>query len=110
MNSRELEPIADKALRFLHEQAAEHGQARANAEHLDDFLKVELARIKGAIIGQQSDAAKTQIALEHPGYRKALEAKKIAQEIHYTNVYKREAAMAFIEAWRTVCSNERANV
>ena len=110
MNPSDLEPKADRALQFLHEKAMEHAQARANASYLDDYLKVEIARLKGAIAGNYSDAAKTQMAYEHPDYRKALEARKIADEIHYTNVFKREAAMAIIEAWRTACSNARANV
>lgn len=110
MNATDLEKKAEKALIFLHEGAMEHAQARANANYLDDYLKVEIARLKGAMAGSQSDAAKTQMALEHPDYRKALEARRIAEEIHYTNVFKREAAMALIEAWRTACSNARANV
>ncbi len=107
MNSKQLEPKAQAALTYLHENAALHGQARAQAEHLDDWLKVELARIKGAVVGVNSDAERTQIALAHPDYRKALEAKKIAAEIHYTNVYKRDAANAFVGAWQTACANER---
>ena len=78
MNATDLEKKAEKALIFLHEGAMEHAQARANANYLDDYLKVEIARLKGAMAGSQSDAAKTQMAL--------------------------------IEAWRTACSNARANV
>lgn len=110
MNATDLEARAEDALLYLHKGAEKHAQARANANYLDDYLKVEIARLKGAMVGSQSDAAKTQMALEHPDYRKALEARRIAEEIHYTNVFKREAAMALIEAWRTACSNARANV
>jgi len=110
VNATDLEKKAEKALIFLHEGAMEHAQARANANYLDDYLKVEIARLKGAMVGSQSDAAKTQMALEHPDYRKALEARKIADEVNYTNLFKREAAKAIIDAWRTACSNERENV
>jgi hypothetical protein len=107
MRSAELEPKAQKALEFLHEKAGEHAQARANADHLEDWLKVELARIKGAIIGVSSDAERTQVALAHQDYRTALEALKTAREVWYTAQFKRGAAEAIIEAWRTCCSNER---
>lgn len=110
MNSKELEPQAERALKFLHEKAGEHGQARANADYMDAFVKSELARIKSTLIYADSDAAKTMEALKSPDYKAALEAKKEADTAHYTNMFKRDAASAIIEAWRTVCSNERANV
>lgn len=110
MNAADLEKKAEKALIFLHEGAMEHAQARANANYLDDYLKVEIARLKGAMVGSQSDAAKTQMALEHPDYRKALEARRIAEEIHYTNVFKREAAVAVLSAWQTCSANERRSI
>lgn len=107
MKASELEPKAQKALEFLDDKSGEHAQARANADYLEDWLKVELARLKGAMIGTTSDAERTQIALAHPDYRKALEALKIAREAWYTAQFKRGAAEAIIEAWRTCCSNER---
>lgn len=118
MNSKELEPQAERALKFLHEKAAEHGQDRANADYMDGWVKAELARIKGQMIEatadgnfiKPSDAAATSGAMRHPDYLEALQAKKEADTKHYTNMFKREAASAIIEAWRTVCSNERANV
>lgn len=108
MNSKELEPQAERALKFLHEKAGEHGIARAQADHLEDWLKVELARIKGAIVGSTSDAERTQIALAHPDYRTALDALKTAREAWYTAQFKRGAAEAILDCWRTACSNERA--
>lgn len=110
MNATDLEKKAEKALIFLHEGAEKHAQDRADADYMADWIKVELARIKGAIVGVQSDAAKTQLALEHPDYRRALEAKRQADELWYTAQFKRGAAEAIIEAWRTACSNARANV
>lgn len=110
MNASDLEARAEDALLYLHKGAEKHAQARANADYMADWIKVELARIKGAIAGVQSDAAKTQLALEHPDYRAALEAKRQADELWYTAQFKRGAAEAIIEAWRTACSNARANV
>lgn len=109
MNSKELEPQADKALKFLHQQAGEHGIARANADYMEDFLKVEIARLKGMMIGL-SDAAATSEALRHPDYLKVLEALRTAREVWYTANFKRGAAEAVLDCWRTACSNERANV
>ena len=109
MKAEELEPKAEKALQFLHEQAGNHAALRAQADHLGSWVKTELARIKGIFVGVSSTQA-TDEALRHPDYLKALEAEKIALEQWYTAQFKREAAMAYIEAWRTACSNARANV
>lgn len=106
MDSKTLEPQAQRALEYLHKQAGQHGQDRANADYLDAFLKSERARLKGQVIGQ-SNAAAEDVALAHPDYLKCLEAKKIADEINYTNLFKREAASAVIAAWQTVSANER---
>ena len=106
MNSAELEPQAQKALEFLHKQAAQHGQDRANADYMDSWVKTEKARIMGTFVGASNAAAET-MALQHAEYLQAIEAKKTADTLHYTNMFKREAASAIIEAWRTVCSNER---
>ena len=110
MNSKELEPRVDKALQFLRDDAMQHAQARANADYMDAWVKLELARIKGLIVGNDSDAAKTAEAMRHPAYLEALQAKKEADREWYTVQFKRDAANALIEAWRTCCSNERANV
>lgn len=106
MKSAELEPKAQKALEFLHEKAGEHAQARANADYMDSWVKLELQRLKGLVIGQ-SDAGATAEAMRHPAYLEALQAKKEADVAWYTAQFKREAAGAIVEAWRTVCSNER---
>ena len=110
MNSKDLEPKAQKALTYLHEKAAEHGIARANADNMDSWVTVELQRIKGLICGDLSDAAKTAEAMRSPDYLEALEARKQAKAIWYEAQFKREAAQAIIEAWRTCCSNERAQI
>lgn len=110
MNSKQLEPKAQAALSYLHENAKLHGEARAQADHMDSFVTLELNRLKGLICGDLSDAAKTAEAMRHPAYASALEARKEAKAIWYEISFKRDAASAFIEAWRTCCSNERANV
>lgn len=110
MNATDLEKKAEKALIFLHEGAEKHAQDRADADYMADWIKVELARIKGAIVGVQSDAAKTQLALEHPDYRRALEAKRQADELWYTAQFKRGAAESILSAWQTCSANERRSI
>lgn len=109
MTAEALEPLAGRALKFLHSQAEAHAQARANADYMDAWVKAEKARIKGLVIGQSNAAAEDE-AQRHPAFLAALQAQKEANTAHYTNQFKREAASAAIEAWRTACSNARANV
>ena len=109
MNATDLEKKAEKALIFLHEGAMEHAQARANSDYLADWLKVEKARIMALFVGMSNAAAEAE-ALRHPAYMEALQAKKTADEQWFYFQFKRGAAEALIEAWRTACSNARANV
>ena len=106
MKSSELEPQAKRALDFLYEKAGEHAQARANAEYMDSWVKVELQRLKGLMVGM-SDAAATSEGMRHPEYAEALEALKTANEVWFTAQFKREAANAVIGAWQTCGANER---
>jgi hypothetical protein len=110
VNASDLEKKAEKALLFLHEKAAEHAEARAQADHMDDWLKVELARIKHTMGFADSDAAKTAAAMRSEDYQKALEVAKTAKEVWFTVQFKREAANAFIQAWQTASANERRGV
>jgi len=109
MKASELEPLAEKALHYLRDEAAKHGQDRANADYMESWVKAEKARLKGLMMGVSNAQAEDE-ALRHPKFLEALEAKKEADAIHYTNMFKREAADAVIRAWQTVSSNERANV
>jgi hypothetical protein len=106
VNLATLEKKAEAALLYLHEGAIEHAQARAEADYMDSWCKTELARIKGLFVGMSGTAA-TDEALRHPDYIAALQAAKTANEVWYTAQFKRGAV---IEAWRTACSNARANV
>ena len=107
MRAADLEAKMQAALTFLHEKAAEHAQARANAEYMESWLKIELARIKDTLIYKDSDAAKTAGALITPAYQEALQAKKEADEAWFTVQFKRQAAEAIIGAWQTLSANER---
>lgn len=107
MNSKDLEKKAQAALVFLHEKAEEHAVARAQADYLESWQKVELSRLKELMQYADSDAAKTAAAMRHPDYKTALEAKKEADTNWYAVQFKREAANAVIGAWQTLCANER---
>ncbi len=109
MTRAELEPLAGRALKMLHREATKHGQDRANAEYMDGWLKHVKAKLKAQFVGLSNAAAEDE-ALRAQEYLEALKAQKEANAIDAENRFKREAAMAVIEAWRTVCSNERANV
>ena len=108
MTKDELEPIAEKAAYMLREDAAKHAQDKANADYLESWVKVVKAQLKNNFEG--SNAAAEDYAIAHPAFLEALQAKKQADAIHYTNQFKREAADAHIRIWQTLCSNERANV
>ena len=105
----ELEAKANAALEYLHNRAEEHGAARAQAEYMEEWVKIELARLKGMMVGM-SDAAATAEAMRHPDYHKAHVALQAAREAWYTISFKRAAKTAIFEAYRTACSNMRANV
>lgn len=109
MTSSELEPKAMAALSFLHEKAVEHAQHKANVEYLEGYLKVKRAELKG-VSTASSNAAAEDDALRHPDYVSVLEALKTAHEIHYTAVYKRDAAQTIISVWQSLCANERTRI
>lgn len=108
MTREELEPIAAKAAFMLREDAAQHAQDKANADYMESWVKVVKARLKSSFEG--SNAAAEDYAMAHADFIEALEAKKQADTIHYTNQFKREAADAHIRIWQTLCSNERSNL
>lgn len=101
------ESDAEKAVSYLRESATEAAQARANVKYLAEFLKSKKAQLAAAQIGV-SNAAAENMALAAPEYLELLEGYKAAVEKDSFHGFKREAAMAMIEAWRTQCSNLRA--
>lgn len=97
----------EKAVDYLRDSAVAAAQARANHEHLDDWIKVVLAqemqKCADLPLGAQDREAKASAA-----YRDALLAKKQASESDYTHRFYREAAAAKIEAFRTLEATRRA--
>ena len=109
MESSRLEGEAEKALWMLKTDAERHAQDRASADHMAQWVRVVKAQCMEKSTASSMAAAEAE-ATRHPDYIQALEDLKTANAIHYKNQFKREAADAFIRAWQTLCSNERANV
>jgi len=97
---------AERAVDFLRQSAEEAAQARANVAYLESWMKVVKAQ-EMAASDESSQAAKEVEALCSAKYREALEGYRAAVEKDNAFRFKREAAMARIEAWRTQSSNLR---
>jgi len=97
---------AEAALRFLVEHAAEAGLAKANMIYMEHHVKIVLNRLKQKSLAK-SDAASETEARAHPEYQAACEAERNAIQIHEALYWKRIAAQATIEAWRTRAANHR---
>lgn len=107
LDAKGLEPMVDRSLNMLFHNSVSHGKLRAQVDHLESWLKIEKARIITEHFHDLSAAAAESRALCHKDYIKAVDALNTAREEWYKAQFGREAASAFIEAWRTACSNER---
>lgn len=96
----------EKAVDYLRSNALEAAQARANVRYLDAFLKTQKASLKLAS-NASSNAAAEDEALASPQYRDALQGYKEAVEKDALHMFKREAAIAMIDAWRSQSANAR---
>jgi predicted outer membrane protein len=103
-------PEADieKAVSYLRESAKDAAQARAQMKYLTEFLKAKRAKLKTGLGAGVSNAAAEDMALAHPEYLELLEGYRTAVEQDAFHGFKREAAVAMIDAWRTQQSNLRA--
>ncbi len=97
----------EKAVDYLRQSAQEAAQARANMKYLAEFLKSKRAQLVGQQTGM-SNAAAENVALAHPEYLDLLDGYKVAVEKDAFHGFKREAALAMIEAWRSMQANARA--
>lgn len=97
----------EKALDYLRESAVEAATARANMKYLSEFLKSKRAQLKLQQVGM-SNAAAEDFALADPAYLEVLDGYRVAVEMDSRHQFKREAAVALIDAWRTQQSNLRA--
>lgn len=103
-------PMSDEAveaaLLFLADSAAEAGIARAQMAYMEDFRKVELARLKRES-PEKSEAAREAWARAHPDYKTVLVAKYAAIEKFEVLSWKKTHAEATIAAWQTRNANDR---
>jgi hypothetical protein len=103
--------ITDKqvedALDYLRDSARPASVARAQAKTLEKYLGVVEAQQKVLGRGLSNAAAQDQ-ARSSPEYKQALDAWEEAVRKDGEFTMLREAAASRIEAWRTMCSNARA--
>jgi hypothetical protein len=95
------------ALEYLRDSAKGAAVARAQAKTLEKYLGVVEAQQK-ALHGTRSNAAAQDLARASPEFKQALDAWEEAVRRDGEFTMLREAASARIEAWRTMCSNARA--
>ena len=97
----------EQALDYLRDSAKQAAVAKAQARTLEKYLGVVEAQQKQIHSGK-SNAAAQDMARSSPEYKTALEAWEEAVRKDSEFAMLREAAAARIEAWRTMCSNMRA--
>ena len=103
--------ITDKqvedALDYLRDSAKPAAVAKAQSKSLEKYLGVVEAQQKVLHAGR-SNAAAQDLARASPEYKEALEGweEAVRKDCEFTML--REAHAARIEAWRTQCSNQRA--
>jgi 23S rRNA maturation mini-RNase III len=97
----------EDALTYLRDSAKAAAVARAQAKTLEKYIGVVEAQQKATGKGLSNAAAQDQ-ARSSPEYRQALDAWEEAVRRDGEFTMLREAASARIEAWRTMCSNARA--
>lgn len=102
------ESDVEKAVDYLRSSAREAAQARAEAKYLDKYLPKLKAKLKLAQAPGISNAAAEDAALASDDYQAGLDGYKAAVEADAFHSFKREAAIAMIDAWRTQQSNLRA--
>lgn len=97
----------DRCLQYLRDNAEKDAQARAERLYIEQWLKTVLAQ-EMAKAGANSVAAAEMGARVSTAYVAALDAYKAAICEDERRRFLRSAAETKIEAWRTMCSNQRA--
>lgn len=99
----------EKAAEFIRENAAKFAEAKKNRIYLSEFRKSK----KALLINTAPSSCKTVVEKEsyayaHDEYREVLEGYGAAVEIEETLLWKKVAALAIIEIWRTQQATNRA--
>jgi hypothetical protein len=100
----------DAALEYLRESVDEASRAKSDTVLTEQWIKTTRARLMvlAGRDGVTSVAAQTVVAEAHPEFKQAVEAYGAAVQLFEFHKMKRETAIAWIEAWRTQSSNQRA--
>ena len=101
------EDQVEKALDWLRDNAVPAAKAKADRIVVEAMLKVIKSKLMKSC-GETTAAAQEREAEAHPDYERHLQAIAAAVELDETFKWRKEAAQSKIEAWRTMCSNERA--
>ena len=101
------EEMIDKALEYLRETAGDAAKARAERLYLEEFKKSKKALLMTKYPELPVNAQERE-SLADDEYLNLLDAWRDAVEQDEFFRYKREAAGAIIEAWRTQQANLRA--
>lgn len=96
----------EKALDWLRDNVEDAAQARANKVYLTEFRKVKKAELMKQC-NEEAVNAQERYAYAHPEYSKILDGLKEAVLQDARCEFRREAANAKIEAWRTQQANYR---
>lgn len=104
-------PISDEqaeaAVEYLKTSATSAAQARAERIYMEAYVKTVLAQ-EIAKSEAKTVAEREAEARQAKTYLSTLEALREAVEADERHRFLREAAVAKVEAWRTLCSNARA--
>lgn len=98
----------EKALSYLRSSVEDASQAKSDMVLTEGFIKVTKANLM-AQSGATSAAAQEVIALGHKDYKIAVEAYAEAVRIFTYHQMKREAAIAWLDAFRTQEASNRQN-
>lgn len=98
---------AEKALWYLRDNASAAGVAKAQVVQLEAFVKITLNRLKLESLAK-SDAAAETVARAHPEYEAACRGYAEAVAVHEELYWKRLAAEATLESWRTRSATQRS--
>jgi hypothetical protein len=100
----------DAALEYLRESVEVASKARSDMVVTEQWIKTTKAKLmqEAGKSGVSSSSGQEVIALASPQYAQAVEAYGAAVQLFSFHQMKRETASAWLEAWRTQSSNERA--
>ena len=97
----------DRALDYLRNSAEEASKAKSDMVLTEQWIKTTKAKLMGENAGSSMAQAEAR-ALADSRYAQAVEAYGAAVQAFSFHQMKRETAVAWIEAWRTQSSNQRA--